>query len=453
MNVLISLIAFVIAIGVLVTVHEYGHFWVARRLGVKVLCFSMGFGRPLWQRVGADGVTYQICALPLGGYVRMLDEREGEVPVEARHLAFNRQPVGTRIAVVSAGPAANFVLAMALYWLMLLIGVMGLRPIVGDVVPDSPAAQAGFGAGEEIVSVAGEPTATWQQVNLAFVDAALDDEVVTVEVRSEDGRHRRLELELADVGALDEPAGLLKQLGLNRYSPTLPAVIGEVRDDGAAAAAGLRHGDRILSAAGQDIDDWDDWVEVVRAHPQQTIQVVVEREGRIREIALTPAARQGSDDERIGYIGAAPVVPEGFEERLYTRYSLGPLAAFSAAVARTWDMSVLTLRMMIKMVQGEVALKNLSGPINIAHYAGQSASLGLVPFLGFLAVVSVSLGVLNLLPIPVLDGGHLMYYVIELVKGSPLSERAQIVGQQLGLVMLVLLMGLAIYNDLARLVS
>ncbi len=450
-HVIISLVAFVVALGILITGHEFGHFWVARRMGVKVLRFSIGFGYPLAHWHGKDGVEYQVALLPLGGYVKMLDEREGEVAPEERHLAFNQQPVLKRFAIVAAGPVANFILAIAFYWMVLMLGVPGAKPLLGDIRPNTPAAIAGLHQGDEIIAVQGASTPTWEQVDLRLVESALGHDRITLTIRH-DGRERQVNLELGDARNFEKPDQLADNLGLSRYSPVIEPVIGEIEPDGAAAKAGLRPGDRLVSLDGKKIDDWSVWVEAIRKQPNRPLNVVIERAGEPHQLMLIPQARE-TEQGPVGYIGAAPRVPTSLREKLTAEYRYAPLPALPAAIAKTWDMSVMTLQMLGKMVIGQIGLKNLSGPINIAHFAGQSAGLGLVPFLGFLAVVSISLGVLNLLPIPVLDGGHLFYYLIEMVKGTPVSERIQIWGQQFGMAVLLMMMGLAFYNDIARLLG
>ncbi len=452
-NVFISIFAFVAAISVLVAVHEYGHFWVARKLGIKVLRFSIGFGKPLWRRVsGPDATEYVIAAIPLGGYVKLLDEREGEVAAADLPRAFNRKPVGHRVAVLVAGPAFNFLFAIVAYWLVLLIGVPGLRPVVGEVDPQSEAARAGLVAGDEIVAVGSRATGTWEATLLAILDELLDDGSVPLEVRDASGRQRDLRLDLAGrESELTEPGKLFSGIGMRPWRPHLLPVINEVLPGYAAERAGLQSGDRIVAADGEPIGDWQDWFTFIRAHPEETVSVELERGGAplVLELAI---GREGPEGETYGYIGASGVAPEIPPEMVAEqRYSLLP--AFAAALEKTWDMSALTLKMLWKMVLGEVSVRNISGPINIAQYAGYTASIGLAPFLSFLAIVSVSLGLINLMPIPMLDGGQLVYQFAELVKGSPVSMRTQIVGQHIGIALLLVIMSFTFYNDIARLME
>ncbi|NIR32066.1 MAG: sigma E protease regulator RseP [Gammaproteobacteria bacterium] len=450
-SVLISILAFIVAIGVLITFHEFGHYWVARRLGVKVLRFSVGFGRPLWRvRAGRDRTEYVVAALPLGGYVKMLDEREGDVEPREEHRAFNRQPVWARIAIVAAGPVFNFIFAVAAYWLMFVIGTTGFKPVVGEVDPQGLAARAGIEQGQTIVAVADEPTESWEAARSALLEAALDEAKVAVVVRGAEGRMRTLELDLGAQAGLLERGQLLDNLGLAPWRPRLEPVLDRVEPGQPAAQAGLTPGDRLVAADGRPIAGWSEWVDYVRARPGESIEVRIRRDGELRTLTLTPQAREGEGGTH-GYIGAAVEVPPGLYEGMRVELRYGPLDALGKGFARTGEMSLLTVRMLVKMVTGDVSVENLSGPITIAQYAGYTASVGLAQFLAFLAIVSVSLGILNLLPIPILDGGHLLYYVIEVVKGSPVSESAQALGQRVGLLILMVLMGLAFYNDLTRL--
>ncbi len=450
-SVLLSVVAFVVALGILITVHEFGHFWVARRMGVKVLRFSIGFGKPLWSWRGErDDTEYVIGALPLGGYVKMLDEREGTVAQEELPRAFNRQPLAARFAIVAAGPVFNFAFAILAYWLMFMLGITGTRPMIGEVVPGSYADQAGLRAGQEIVAVDGRATPTWEATVLALLRGAMDREVVSVQVRDEEGQPLERSLDLRAAPDLVEGAGMLSKLGIRPWRPQVAPVIGGLEPGGAAEQAGLAVGDRIIAADGQRMDTWETWAEYVRSRPERVIKVDVERGGQERTVEVRPQ-RLERDGEVIGYIGAAANVPREVAQKMRTEVRYGPLEAAGTALGRTWEMSALTLEMLWKMVVGEASVKNISGPISIAQYAGQSASIGFTSFLSFLAIVSVSLGVLNLLPIPVLDGGHLMYYLMELVKGSPVSEHAQLLGQRIGIAVLLVLMGLAFYNDLTRL--
>lgn len=450
-----SLTAFLVAIALLITFHEFGHYWVARRCGVKILRFSVGFGRPLWsRRFGADATEFVIAALPIGGYVRMLDEREGEVAPAERHRAFNTQSLARRAAIVAAGPVFNLVFAIAAYWLVFMVGVAGLKPIVGSVAPDSVAARAGIAPGDEILALSGHATPTWSALLEQLVGHVVSDRSLDLDVRNAGGSENSVRIELAHVHIDDVAAGKLMELiGITPWRPVIPAVIGSVRPGGAAARVGLRDGDRIVAAAGTPVSDWEQWVKVVRAHPARPVAIEIERAGERLQLSITPDSVAGAEGRPMGQIGAAVDAGSVDQGRYMARERYPLPAAFVRACEKTLEMSALTLRIMAKMIMGEASVKNLSGPISIAQYAGESAGIGVIAFLTFLAIVSVSLGVLNLLPIPLLDGGHLMYYLSELFTGRPVSESVQAIGQQVGMAMLLGLMGLAIYNDLMRLIG
>jgi len=450
---LLSLAAFIVAIGVLVTVHEFGHFWVARRLGVKVLKFSIGFGKPLWKRTfGKDETELIVAALPLGGYVKMLDEREGEVAAAELTRAFNRQSVKTRIAIVVAGPAFNFLFAIIVYWAMFVTGVPGMKPVVGGVTPASYAAEAGFQSGDEILAVDGEPTPTWEATVLALLEADLDGlDMVTVAVRDADGQERHLQVHFETPDELLKKGGVLENFGLSPWQP--PAMIESLVAGGAGERAGMLPGDQVVRADGVTISNWGQWVDFVRERPGQEIAVQVLRNGEAFRLTVRPDSVTESGRE-IGRIGAYVQLPDD-EQRATMRVVVrhGLLRAIPEALNKTWQVTTLTLRTLWKMVSGRASVENLSGPITIAQYAGQSAAIGLAAFLGFLGIVSVSLGVLNLLPVPVLDGGHLLFYLVELVKGSPVTDAIQLAGQKVGIFLLLALMTLAFYNDLIRLLD
>lgn len=452
-GILSSVFFFIIAIGVLVTVHEFGHFIVARRLGVKVLRFSVGFGMPLWSwRRRNDETEYVIAALPLGGYVQMLDEREAPVPEEELPRAFNRQPLGSRIAIVAAGPVFNFLFAILAYWAVFMVGVDGIKPLVGEVGKDSLAEAGGFRSGDLITGVDGADTATWNMVFLELLGRSLGSDRVAVSVVDADGDERRRELDFGRLPAGVDRSNLMQVIGLGMYRPSLAAVIGSLEPGGAAEQAGMRAGDRIVAVNGRPIGQWEEWVEYVRAHPEQDLHAEVERDGATVSLTVRPQ-RVDTEQGSIGRIGAAVRLAADTAEDLRAKERYPAPTALLVAAQRTWDMTWLTARMLVNMVGGEVSASNLGGPIRIAQYAGASADAGTVQFIGFLALISISLGLLNLLPIPVLDGGHLLYYLIELVKGSPLSEQAQAFGQRIGIALLIGVMILAFYNDIVQLLG
>jgi regulator of sigma E protease len=453
MSVLHTVVSFVIALGVLIVVHELGHYLVARWCGVKVLRFSVGFGRALaTRRIGPDQTEWVLAAVPLGGYVKMVDEREGAVAPEGLPRAFNRQSVWRRIAIVLAGPVANFLLAIALYWGLFMSGVQEAKPIAAAPEAGTVAARAGLARGDTIRTINGESVASWQDVRWRVLQLALDRKEARLEVQTAAHMIDWRTLDLAHVKADEMEGDLLARLGLRLYRPDVAPVIGQVVSGGMAERAGLAPRDRVLAVDGQAIPTWDALVAKVRGSPARTLVLEIDRRGKPVRIEVTPEPfTQGT--ETIGRIGAGPYVePDAMKPYLVdVRY--GPLESLSRALGKTWEMSVFSLRMLGKMIIGEVSWRNLSGPVTIADYAGQSAQLGLVPYLAFLALISISLGVLNLLPIPVLDGGHLMYYTIEVLKGSPVSERVMELGQRAGLVVLLFLMAFAFYNDINRLIS
>lgn len=450
-NFLTTVFTLIVALSVLVAVHEFGHYWVARRLGVKVLRFSIGFGKPLWTvRRGADQTEYMVSAIPLGGYVKMLDEREGEVAPEEAHRAFNRQKVWKRFAVVVAGPLFNLLFAAVFLWAAMVIGLPGLRPVVGDVEPGSIGATAGFQRGMEIVAVGGEPTRTFDEVFEQLVPGALHRAPVELTVAFE-GQRKTLRLPFDQMGSEFKPDDLPTTLGIAPwYPPIAPVVSGFSKKDSVAESAGIRQGDRILAVNHEPIRDWSDMTRIIRAHPGQALSIELKRGAERMTVEVTPEAvvtKKGT----IGVIGATAMAEQDPTMRVTVRY--GVLEAVGAASSRTLEMSWLILTSLKDMVVGKASLDNISGPITIAQYAKSTAEAGPTFFLRFLALVSISLGVLNLLPIPVLDGGHLMLYVVEMVKGSPVSLQTEMVAQKVGLTLILMLMAIAFYNDLSRLAA
>ncbi|MBC3419161.1 RIP metalloprotease RseP [Pseudomonas wayambapalatensis] len=450
MTALYMIIGTLVALGVLVTFHEFGHFWVARKCGVKVLRFSVGFGTPLVRWHDRHGTEFVVAAIPLGGYVKMLDEREGDVPPALVDQSFNRKSVGQRIAIVAAGPIANFLLAILFFWVVAMLGSQQVRPVIGAVESGSLAASAGLVAGQEIVSIDGKPTSGWSAVNLQLVRRLGESGSLRVGVRDDGATlERQHEIRLNQwLKGADEPDPI-QSLGLRPWRPAVSPVLAEIDPKGPAAAAGLKTGDRLLALDGVALGDWQQVVDTVRARPEAKVLLRIERDGAQLELPVT-LARKGEGQASGGYLGAGVKGAE-WPANMLREVSYGPLEAVGEGLSRTWNMSVLTLESLKKMLFGELSVKNLSGPITIAKVAGASAQSGVGDFLNFLAYLSISLGVLNLLPIPVLDGGHLLFYLIEWARGRPLSDRVQGWGVQIGISLVIGVMLLALINDLGRL--
>ncbi len=445
--------AFVLALGILIVVHEFGHYLVARWCGVKVLRFSVGFGKALIaRRIGPDNTEWALAAFPLGGYVKMLDEREAPVEPHEMHRAFNRQPVGKRFAIVLAGPVANFLLAIALYWGLFSQGMEELRPLLGKPAEQTVAERAGFVDGELITAVAGQKIDTWQELRWKLLQHALDNAPVKIEVVNARNELSERSLDLSGISTEHLEGDLLQQIGLRLYRPDMPPVIGKISADSVAERAGLAVGDEVVAIDGKAIDHWMDVVAAIRAAANREIEIEYRRGDQATSVRVKPAEAV-ENGRRMGRIGIGPQENAFDRSRLLTTVRYSPVDALSKAIQTTWETSTFSLSILGRMVTGDVSWKNLSGPVTIADYAGQSARLGLSYYLKFLALISISLGVLNLLPIPILDGGHLMYYIVEIIKGGPVSEKVMEIGQQIGLALLVMLMAFAFYNDINRLLS
>ena len=432
-----------VTLGVLVTFHEFGHYWVARRCGVKVLRFSVGFGNAIWKRIGRDGTEYQIAAIPLGGYVKMLDAREGEVDPALRGQEFTGKSVWKRIAIVAAGPGFNLIFTIVAFWLMFMLGRPDVAPVV-TATPQSLAASAGIQPGDRILSIDGRAVTTWTDSMDAVANALLGRAPLPLAVRGQDGRSRELVLPLDELPPGQDVGQYLGKLGLKLAPP--PAIAATVMPGQPAALAGMQGGDRIVSVNGQPVSDFIAFGKLVQAEAVKSprLAIGVERAGRSQQLDVTAKweSLEGQPQKWVMGVGAPPAET--------ATVSYGPVKALAASFSTTWRNTTQTFSMLGKMLTGEASTRNLSGVIGIAEVANASASMGLPWFLQFLALVSLSLAILNLLPIPVLDGGHLLYYLVELIKGSPVSEQAMIVGQYIGLALLFTLMGLAFYNDIHR---
>jgi len=446
---LTNLLAFIVAISVLVAVHEFGHYIVGRWCGMKVLRFSIGFGKPVWTKIaGQDRTEYCISGIPLGGYVKFLDEREGPIDPEDQGRAFTHKPIASRIAVLLAGPLFNFLFAIVAYWALFINGVPTMKPAVGEVVAGTYAADAGLVFGDRILKVGDRDATDWETALVSMLDEMVSNGRVSLELEGEDGWVRETAIDVGDdASRLTEPGMLFDGLGFQPWQP--PAIVGTVTDDGAAKAGGIEEGDRITAIAGEPVVTFRDLQQIVRARPGETVTVEITRRNAqsSRDVTL---GSQEQDGVVTGLLGVG--ISEAAADYWYVR-KYGPLTAVGQAIERSWTSIGFTVRMLSRMVTGDVSIKNISGPINIAQYAGNSAAAGVNAFLNFLALVSISLGVLNLLPIPILDGGQIVYQSIEGLKGSPLSEKAQIFGQKVGIFALLMLMSFAFYNDIARIVG
>lgn len=450
---MLTLVAFLVTLGVLIVVHEYGHFLAAYWCGVKVLRFAVGFGQPIYTRMfGEDRTEFVIAAFPLGGYVKMLDEREAPVLEAEKKRAFNRQSVWKRMTIVFAGPLANLLLAILLYWVLFMSGIPGMKPLLGEVPAGTPAAQASLKSGELITRINGIAVASWQDVRWALLEQSLKSNTVEIEAvtaRDETYLHR---LDLHMLSSSGFEGDMLDKLGLHLARPEMQAHVGEILEGGAAQRDGLKVGDQIIAVDGAAIPDWEAFVQRVRMSAGKTLQLDIMRDGIALKLRVTPdSAQEGG--QTVGKIGAAYRMQDAELQKYLVEVKYPPFAALTHAAGKTWDTSVFSLKMLGSMVVGSVSWKEVSGPVTIASIAGQTAHIGWKAFVGFLALVSISLGVLNLLPVPVLDGGHLMYYIVEILKGSPVSDHVMEIGQKVGLALLGLLMAIALYNDFNRFIT
>lgn len=442
-------LAFIVCLGVLIAVHEYGHFWMARRNGIKVLKFSIGFGKPLFTWKDKYDTEYIIAAIPLGGYVKMVGESGSEVDPALQAQSFANKTVAQRFAVVAAGPVVNLLFAVLLYWALFIHGMTGVVPTIGAIKADTPAAVAGMVQGDEVTAIDGKSTTTWEAVSLALVDRIGDTGTIKVTVKTpESNVSKDYLLNVSTYMAGQEKENPVELLGIERYFPKVPVILGEVVEGKAGERQGLMSGDHIQTVNGQAVDDWARWVELVRAHPGTAVEVTLLRQGQVLTLSVIPDSVATKEGQNIGQLGVSPseealtLPPE-----MIRTYNYAPHEALVQAAHHTWSLIGLTLKTLWKMVRGEISLESLSGPITIARLAGESASYGLETFVSFMAYLSISLGVLNLLPVPVLDGGHLMFYLVEWLKGSPVPERVQHIGNSIGLGLLMMFMGLALYND------
>jgi len=445
---LYSIPSFLVAITILVAIHEFGHYWVAKSLGVKVLRFSIGVGKPIYTRIfGKDKTEFVVAALPLGGYIKMLDERESDVEPEEINRAFNRQPVSTRFAVVFAGPLFNIIFAVFAYWAMFVNGTPGIKPVIGEITPDSIAYVSGLETGDKIVSINDVDAPVWDVVITEFASALIDKSVTNVVVLKHSGGYTDLSFNLTQAQFDLEKDDILKVLGFAPWRPVLYSEIGRVLKNNPAEQAGLKVGDIILSINEISVSSWEEMATEISKYPEQNISVLIKRNNEEQKLLVhtTSATKEG---KKVGRIGIGPI---SFPDEMRTIYQYSVFESISKAFETTWTSTTRTINFLYKMVVGEVSLKNISGPITIAKYAGLAADAGLSKFLGLLAIISISLGVLNLLPVPMLDGGHLMYYIVEIIKGSPVSSETEMRGQQVGIIFLIMLMSLAFYNDLLRL--
>ncbi|KNC14277.1 zinc metallopeptidase RseP [Pantoea sp. RIT-PI-b] len=448
LSILWSFVAFIVALGVLITVHEFGHFWVARRCGVKVERFSIGFGKALWQRTDRQGTEYVIALIPLGGYVKMLDERVESVPAELRHQAFNNKTVLQRASIIAAGPIANFIFAIFAYWVVFIHGVPGVRPVVGEILNGSVAAEAQITSGMELKAVDGIETPDWDAVRMALVGKIGDsDATLTVSQFGEEATQQK-QLNLREWQFEPDKQDPVVALGIRPRGPQIETTLADVQANSPASNAGLQAGDRIVKVDGQPLTQWQTFAAQVRDNPGKNMALDIERNGEPVTLSLTPEAKPGNEAE--GFAGVIPrVIPLPDEYKTVRQY--GPFAAIGEASVKTWQLMKLTVSMLGKLITGDVKLNNLSGPISIAQGAGLSAEYGVIYYLMFLALISVNLGIINLFPLPVLDGGHLLFLAIEKIKGRPVSERVQDFSYRIGSILLVLLMGLALFNDFSRL--
>ncbi|WP_417521666.1 RIP metalloprotease RseP [Marinobacter sp.] len=449
MQIIQTVLALALTLGILVTLHEYGHFWVARRCGVKVLRFSVGFGKPLFSWYDRHGTEFAIAAIPLGGYVKMLDEREGPVPEELRDQAFTSKPPSQRIAIAAAGPLANFLFAIFAYWLLSVVGVTHVAPIVGDVAVGSVASNVGLQEGMEIHAVDGHRVSSWRDVNMRILERAGEQGLIALDVSSS-GARGTLSGELGGWSLSDETPNPLGEFGITPWRPDVPAVLGQIADGGRAQTAGLQAGDRVIAVNGEPVGNWFELVDFVRDAPEQPLELTIERAEAERSVQITPAEKVQDNGEIIGFVGVG-VEPVSWPDNVMREVRYGPLAAIPIALDETWADTRLTLVAIKKMVTGLLSPSNLSGPITIARVAEASVSSGFEDFVRFLAYLSVSLGILNLLPVPVLDGGHIVYYTIEAIRNKPVSDAVQELGLRIGMAMILTLMVFALYNDLMRL--
>ncbi|MEG3767646.1 sigma E protease regulator RseP [Alteromonas sp. 14N.309.X.WAT.G.H12] len=442
-----SLGAFIVALGILVAVHEWGHFIVARMCGVHVERFSIGFGKPFWRRTDKKGTEFAIAAIPLGGYVRMLDERIDDVPESRRHLAFNNKPVLQRMAIIAAGPGVNFVFAVFALYIMFLIGQSTVKPVVGSIAPTSIAQEAQLSAGEEIINVGGHDTPDWESVNLELV-SAIGHQRVDMTLKDSQGREVTRTLNIKDWNFDPEKQSALDSLGITPFRPAITLDVAYVAEESPAGKAGIQVGDTLVALNREPIEDWMALVEKIKSMPGESVQITVKRNGQEQVINAT-IARRDTPEGQNGFLGVSPLAepwPDGY---VFT-HQYGPVDALFKAADKTWRLTAVSVEMLGKLVTGEVSLNNLSGPISIAQGAGTSAGYGFAYFLSFLALISVSLGIINLLPIPMLDGGHLLFYAVEWLTGKPVPEAIQEWGFKIGGALLFMMMSIAIFNDISR---